>query len=305
MLRDLTKALKDLGHDVAWLHTDQIELAVREWKPDVVQVWTINNRMPVTAACYLQDNSIPHVWALMNYWPFCSENIMLKNVDESCNAVNGFCDGICQAHRVNMVDIVNRSPVLALNQYSAEIFKRNGLRCDYVAELGIDTNTFKPDYSLRGDEPQIYSSSAWVNFPHKGMRYANAAVQGTPYKVRVMSGLAREQVAFGLKHADIYVFPSTYEETWGLCLTEAMASGCACISSDVAGPRAQIHDGMGILVPPRDASAIREAIYRLIGDKELRLSMGEKARAHVVKEHSLEAMGRRYEAVYQDVLGVN
>ena len=55
-----------------------------------------------------------------------------------------------------------------------------------------------------------------------------------------MAGLPREKVAEGLKKAHIYVFPSVYEETWGLCLNEAMASGCACIASDVAGARAQI-----------------------------------------------------------------
>jgi len=304
MLRDLTKALKDQGHEVAWLHSEHIRQAVDTFKPDVVQVWTINNRMPVTAVSYLQDNKIAHVWALMNYWPFCSENIMLKNIDEACNAVNKTCDGNCQSHRVDLADIVNRSPVLALNNYSADIYQRNGVRCDYVAELGVDTDLFRPDEMLMEDGA-IYTSSAWVQFPHKGMRYIQEAIMDTPFKVKVMSGLTREQVATGLKHADIFIFPSTYEETWGLCLTEAMASGCACIASDVAGARAQIHPGMGLLVPPRDAGAIREAIRTLVDNREMREYFGRNARAHVVKEHTLEAMGRRYLEVYNDVIKRN
>lgn len=302
MLRDLTTALKRLGHSVAWLHSEHIQEAVNRFQPDIVQVWTINNRMPITTACYLQDNKIPHVWAQMNYWAFCSENIMLRNGDESCDGVTGTCNGICQSHRVNMLDVVNNSPVLALNEYSADIFKRNGLRCDYVAELGIDTELFKPDYSKRGPGVQIFTSSAWVNFPHKGMKYLHQAVNGSDYTVNVMTGLTREQVAEGLKHADIFVFPSTYEETWGLCLTEAMASGCACIATDIAGARAQIHDGTGILVPTRDPLAIREAIDKLVSDKELRERIGKNAREHVAKYHTLEAMGKRFESVYKDLI---
>ena len=257
--------------------------------------------MPLSTVDYLHESEVPSVWALMNYWPFCSDNVMLKNGDESCNAVNGVCDGSCQSHRVNMSETVNKFPVLALNEYSADIFKRNGLRVDYVAELGVDTDVFKPDPGLR-EEGSIFTSSAWANFPHKGMRYLQQLAQESNIRIKIMTGLTRDQVALGLKHADIYVFPSTYEETWGLCLTEAMASGCACISTSIAGGRAQIHDGMGLLVPPRDPGAIKDAIDALIGNKKLREYMGEKAREHVVKEHSLAAMGKRFENVYKQVI---
>jgi glycosyltransferase involved in cell wall biosynthesis len=137
------------------------------------------------------------------------------------------------------------------------------------------------------------------------MKYLQQAIVGTSYKVNLMTHLTREQVALGLKRADIFVFPSTYEETWGLCLQEALASGCACIASNVAGAMAQIHEGMGILVPPRDPTAIREALDMLVENQIVRDAMGHNARAHVEKFHSLEAMGERFETIYKQVIDDN
>ncbi len=303
MLRDQTEAYKRLGHEVAWLHSEHIEQAVKEFQPDVVQVGTINNRMSVDTVAYLRDHRVPHVWAIMNYYPFCIGQQMLKRDDESCGAVDGVCDGICSQGRMPkfVLEEINKSPVLALNSFTADIYKRNGLHVDYVAELGIDTDVFSPDPSERNaDELQIFTSSAWAAYPAKGMRYVKQAIEQTPYRIKLMTDLTRDQVALGLKRADIYVFPSVYEETWGLCLTEAMASGCACITTDNAGGKAQIEDGVtGLIVKKRDSNAIRDAIMKLAGDKELRDRLGAAAREHVLKDHTLDAMGKRYIAIYE------
>lgn len=310
MLRDQTESLRRLGHDVAWLQTGEIARAVDAFKPDVVQVQTIHTSLGLGPARWLQSNGVPHVWALMDYWPFCRGRMLLVDGDlardpRRCPAIDGACDGKCSRGRTSAdwLATVNGSPVVALNEYQAAINRRNGLRADYVVELGIDTARFAPDHAKRTPEVSIWASSAWAGFGTKGIDVLGRAVRGTPYNANVMSGLPREKVAEGLKRCHIYVFPSTYEETWGLCLTEAMASGCACIASDVAGPRAQLHDGMGVLVPPRDAAALREVIETLQGDERQRRDYGERAAAHVATEHSLEAMGRRWEAVYQHVMG--
>jgi mannosyltransferase len=129
------------------------------------------------------------------------------------------------------------------------------------------------------------------------------AIKGSSITANLLTHLPRDQVAEGLKRADIYVFPSIYEETWGLCLNEAMASGCACVASDVAGARAQIESGItGVLVPPRDPLALRETLDWLIEDGESRRALGAAARAHVERDHSLDAMARRWEEVYRQVM---
>jgi hypothetical protein len=309
MLRDQTAGLRRLGHEVAWLQSNNIEQAISEWQPDIVQLQTIHNAMPnFEPAKWVQANNFPHVWALMDYWPFCWPRMLLMDNnrgDVPCNAVEGACDNACGLRtEPEILALVNRSPVVALNRYTADIYRRNGLRVDYVVELGVDTELFAPDYSQRNGAMDVYTTSAWPHMPVKGMHILKEALAGTGIEGHLMTDLTREQIAVGLKRAHIFVFPSVYEETWGLCLNEAMASGCACISSDVAGPRAQIEDGVtGLLVPKRDPDALRAAILRLVNDPILRVKLGRNARAHVEREHNLDAVGRRFEAVYREVLG--
>jgi hypothetical protein len=306
MLRDLTKGIRALGHEVAWLHTEHIAEAVDAFKPDVVNIGTIFNRMGWEPVKWLLEHKFPSVWSMMDYYPFCGGRMLLRNWDEGCTAVKGACDNNCaEKHAPRYwMELVNQFPVLVLNHNTADIYRHNGMRVDYVAELGVDTDLFKPDPVERSPELQIYTASAWAEYPAKGMRYLRQAIEGTPFKVNLMTHLTREQVALGLKRADIFVFPSTYEETWGLCLAEALASGCACIASDVAGPRAQVHEGQGILVPPRDVKALREALYYLADNKQVRDNMGIAARTHNEIDHTLEAMAKRFIRIYQQVLEV-
>ena len=57
--------------------------------------------------------------------------------------------------------MVNRSPVIAYNEHTATIYRRHGLRVDYVVELGVDTELFKPDYEQRNGSIDVWTSTAW------------------------------------------------------------------------------------------------------------------------------------------------
>ena len=306
LLRDQTEALKRRGHQVAWLHDAQIARAVDAFKPDIVHVSTIHNFVGFEPARWLQEQRIPHVWAINDYWPFCVGRMLLTDwiKGNSCAAVDGICNGKCSkgASPAEWLQLVNGSPVVAYNEHTAAIYRRNGLRCDYVVELGVDVDRFKPDPTQRTPEPSVWASSAWPEYPVKGLPVLQGAIAGTGWQVNYMAHTTRDNIALGLKRAHVYVFPSIYQETWGLSLNEAMASGCACIASDVAGARAQLHDGLGLLVPPRDPQALRQALEWLLAHPREREQMGARARAHVLADHTLEAMGQRWLAVYQAVI---
>lgn len=301
LLRDQSTALKARGHEVAWLSSAAIARAVDTFQPDIVHVGTIHNFIGFGPVQWLQANHVPHVWALMDYWPFCGPRMMLVDGDRSCPAVGGECGNSCgQAALPEWRQIVNGSYVIALNQYTADIYRRNGIRCDGIVELGVDTELFAPG---TGERTGIMTSTAWPTMPVKGMHIVKAAVAGTQHRVQLVTGQPRARVAEALKRFAMFVFPSCYEETWGLCLNEAMASGLACVSSDVAGARAQIEPWVtGILIPPRDPQALREALDWMVGNPERSAAMGMAAREHVVAEHSLDAMGKRFETQYQAVL---
>lgn len=309
LLRDLMAALRNLGHEVVWWNGQGDPRAVLDdVQPDLVQVQTIHNAVPhwLESARWLQASGLPNLWALMDYWPFCHGRMLLTHstAGEPCHAVTGLCDRQCACQRspAEWLEVVNGADaVVTYNEHTAAIMRRHGLRVSHVVELGVDTEAFAPEPGRR-QVGSVWASSAWPEFAVKGMSVLRAAVQGTGIDVSLMAHLPRERVAEGLKLADLYVFPSTYEETWGLCLCEALASGCACIASDVAGARAQVHASTGVLVAPRDPQALRAAIQDLLGDESRRRRLGEAARAHAEQEHSLAAMGRRWETVYREVL---
>ena len=303
-LQDQMQALNRLGYQTLWWYNQMpLEQAIAEFKPDVAYVGTIHTQLGLWPVEWLRKNKIPHVWAIMDYYPFCSFSdglnctgrMMLVDGDKSCPGVTG----LCPSTRPNMVEFVNQSPVMALNEHTADIYRRHGMRVDYVVELGIDTDKFCP--GKRSDHVSIYTSSAWL-MPHKGIHLLREALDGTGLGFEQISGVTREHVCQAIKAAHIFVFTSVYEETFGLSLCENMSTGCACVAFDVAGARAQIHSGTGILVENRNVNALRNAILRLVNDKMLREEMGENARQHVLYDHSLEAMGKRLESVYQNVI---
>lgn len=301
---DQKAALEARGHEVrvAYHHPER---AYASFRPDITHFHTIHVGLGLQVLLWAQQHGIPHCLSLHDYWPFCTGRMLLARHDQPCAAVRGLCDGKCDSgpSEPRVRAIVNRSPVVTFNPYSAEIYRRHGVRVDVVIPHAIDTERFRPDLSAR-ETGSIVSMSAWPNAPTKGIHVWRAALERAGLRGRIITGVPRELVPAALQRADIFVFPSCYEETWGLCLTEAMACGAACIASDVCGPRAQIEHGVtGLLVPPRDVGALADAMTTLLADGGRRREMGDRARAWVENHCALDRMAQDYEAFYMRIAG--
>ena len=76
--------------------------------------------------------------------------------------------------------------------------------------------------------------------------------------------------------ADVFCAPSTGQESFGIVLLEAMASGVAVVASSIPGySRIIAMDRDGILVPPNDAPAWTRALRLLVDDVVRRREMGQ------------------------------
>ena len=105
-----------------------------------------------------------------------------------------------------------------------------------------------------------------------------------------------------LSSIDLFVMPSLFEGL-GVAVLEAMAAGKAVIATRVGGLTESVLDGVtGILVAPKDAAALADAIEKLLRDWPLALALGcrgvERARQH----YSLEQMARHNEKYYYELL---
>ena len=63
-----------------------------------------------------------------------------------------------------------------------------------------------------------------------------------------------------------------------------------------------MHDETGILVPPEDAGALRQAIARLMNDQELRSRLGQAGKKRMQNEFSIDTMAEEHVALYESVI---
>jgi glycosyltransferase involved in cell wall biosynthesis len=105
-----------------------------------------------------------------------------------------------------------------------------------------------------------------------------------------------------LAGAHVACLPS-YREGLPKSLLEAAACGLPLIATDVPGCREiAVHDKTALLVPPRDAPALAEAMMRLASDTELRRRLGAAARERVCEHFSTERITGQTVALYRELI---
>ncbi|MGW1890668.1 glycosyltransferase family 4 protein [Streptomyces sp. NPDC002004] len=100
---------------------------------------------------------------------------------------------------------------------------------------------------------------------------------------------------------DVFVHTGPFE-TFCQTVQEAMASGVPVVAPAAGGPLDLVdHRRTGLLVPPRDEHAVREAVRTLAADPALRTAYGAAGRT-TVEGRTWEAVGDRLLGHYADVL---
>jgi len=108
----------------------------------------------------------------------------------------------------------------------------------------------------------------------------------------------RSDVPEILNAADVFVLSSDYEGN-PLSVMEAMAAGKPMVCTAVGGVPELVEAGCGLLVPPRDAHALSEAMSQMLDNPSVRKSMGEKSARRAVEHFDLRAMTEAYEDLYR------
>ena len=135
---------------------------------------------------------------------------------------------------------------------------------DVLLDAFAGAHRQRPDLTLT-----LVGEGPWATWPvwYKG--------QGLP--VRFAGRLDRAAVTRAYAEHDVLVFPSVWDEPYAVVPPEAMAMGLAVIGTTAGGtPEAIIHEQTGLLVPPRDAGALREAILRLCQEPDLASRLARK-----------------------------
>lgn len=109
----------------------------------------------------------------------------------------------------------------------------------------------------------------------------------------------REDVPALLQAMDIFVMPSI-SEGLPLSVLEAMASRTPVIATSVGGlPQLIDHGKTGLLVPSRDAVALRQALLSFLEKQSLMENIARRAESMVRGKYSIASMIFAYEELYQ------
>lgn len=153
-----------------------------------------------------------------------------------------------------------------------------------------------PDYKT-----VIYKSSRY------GDIYKNGPADGIPNWVYFENPVSNDEIIERYQRARFVVLPlvdtSQYAAGASVAL-EAAASGKAVIATATKGMSTfVIHGVTGLLVPPGDPTAMRDAIRRLWNDPALANQMGSNGRKHVERRFNPAEVSRRIrdfiQAIYQ------
>jgi glycosyltransferase involved in cell wall biosynthesis len=120
-------------------------------------------------------------------------------------------------------------------------------------------------------------------------------------RIHVVPRYERTKLAALLHPYQIQLFP-TLSEGFGLALVEGMACGLAPVTTEVAGPKDIIENGFnGFLVQPANSGALREAVERLIRDRDLLDKLRRQALASA-QEYSWRRIASRRLEIYEELI---
>lgn len=164
---------------------------------------------------------------------------------------------------------------------------------------------------------------------YKGLHILLEAASGTDYPIVIVGAGPMERAlhaqaqALGLKHVHFVgpvndadkvallqlctaiVFPSHLRsEAFGISLLEGAMYGKPMISSEIGTGTSyiNIHGETGLVVPPSDPVAFRQAMATLWNDSALINRMGIQAEARYQQLFTAELMGRQTAALYRELL---
>jgi glycosyltransferase involved in cell wall biosynthesis len=107
---------------------------------------------------------------------------------------------------------------------------------------------------------------------------ATIAARGLGDRVAVLGAVPHERIDELFLASDLFVLASRFEG-YGMALAEAIAHGSPVVSTTAGAIPQTVPAGTGLLVPPEDATALAQALRRLIGDPAERRRLAANARA--------------------------
>jgi glycosyltransferase involved in cell wall biosynthesis len=171
-----------------------------------------------------------------------------------------------------------------------QLFPRKGIRflIEAVAKL-------RPKY------PDINLIIAGDGFERPTLEKL-AKDRGLGDRTQFLGWMANKDLPQYFRGCAVSVIPSL-EEGFGIPAAEAMGCETPVVASDAGGLPEVVENGVtGFVVPKGDSDALAQAIDRLLGDADLRASMGKAGRARALARFDWDRTVEQFNLVYEKVI---
>jgi glycosyltransferase involved in cell wall biosynthesis len=175
-------------------------------------------------------------------------------------------------------------------------------------ELGFDASTFAVGMIARLDPQKDHGTflaaakMVAARWPHVRFVLVGRNTNELPAFDQVLTLGERRDIPRLLRGLDLVVLSSAYGEGSPNVLTEAMATGVLCITTDVGDSAALVGDS-GIVIPPQNSEALAAGIDTLLSEaREARALRGQRARETILREWNIERTTELYHELCQFAL---
>lgn len=217
-----------------------------------------------------------------------------------------------------------REQLIGVNRFSPNAITSVPTGVDTAHFVPGDKTTVRQHLGLSLDAPIIGIVATLRSW--KGHRYLVEAFSGLPDAARLLIvgdgpikpallaqieqlGLADRIILPGnqrdvlpwLQALDIFALPSYANEGVPQAILQAMLCGLPIVTTPVGSILEAVeHEKTGLIVEPQNATALRQAIQRLLADAELRQKLGDAARERALARFGFEIMVDRMELIFHN-----
>lgn len=224
-------------------------------------------------------------------------------------------DGLCGEEKIKVLLGGSGNGVDATGRFVPQV---PAVRADARAKLAIPSDALVIGFvgRLVRDKGVVELATAWNDLreriPGLHLLLLGHTASENAVPAEVLAALRADSRVHLTGHArdmpqlyaamDVVALP-TYREGFPNVALEAAAMELPIVATSVPGCVDAVQDGItGVLVPPRDARALAEALLRYLGEPELRIQHGRAGRRRVLVEFRREAIWEAIASEYRSLL---
>jgi len=206
-----------------------------------------------------------------------------------------------------------------------------GAKCNVLIYHGIDTETYKPDSSLKRDiiftisqitenhiiRKRIFTIIDAAKLIVKDYPYVKIVIAGAKseaidrVKQRIANNglnkyvllpgrISEEEKLSYFSKSLVYLQP-TIHEAFGVAIAEAMSCGVPVVTSRIAAVP-EVVGNCGLYADPDDPSDVSDKVKILLANSELRKELAEKGRERIKKNFSYEIRREKIQELLKSIL---